>query len=195
MAIKDDKDSYRTMVLRHWKDYERGKPSWMEPTPALKESGYIYIVGIRNEHMDTHMVANDTVRVKIGKTRTPPKQRLSQMQTGSPEELMVVDFEWFPVVDWYETYLFTRLQNRHTRREWFTMDRDELDELCEIIGEDAEYLYHGFNFWTHEETKYRGSRVEGLFDPCVPAQLNEMYRYYREWKQNEQTPLFAERKP
>lgn len=166
---------YQECVRRQWTAYECGTPSWIRPCRKLTSSGYIYMVAYAHEYENDDC---DTVRVKIGKTTTTPKQRLEQMRTGSPDELILIDADWFPVMHEYERWIHARLRNRRVRGEWFLLTRDELDDLSEGLDADADWLYHGFNFWSHDPI-VEGSRVDGLFDPEIPAHLTEMYRRYQ----------------
>ncbi len=68
--------------------------------------------------------------VKIGHTTRPIDERLTDLQTGSPEELELIALESGDFLT--EQWLHDLFKKQHHRGEWFTLD-DELSNYIECL--------------------------------------------------------------
>jgi Meiotically Up-regulated Gene 113 (MUG113) protein len=69
--------------------------------------------------------------VKIGFTTKHPKERLRQLQTGSPTELILMG--WFPANQKQERALHDKLDEHRLTGEWFTTEAVETDAFREAL--------------------------------------------------------------
>ena len=95
--------------------------------------GFIYLI----------MEVSDEERYKIGRTNTPIEQRMGNLQTGNPNELVLLDsFETKnPVL--LEKMLHVKYRNKNVLNEWFDLDMDDIkgfQETCRRLDETIKSL-------------------------------------------------------
>lgn len=100
--------------------------------------GFIYLIN-----------KNDTNLYKIGVTKNEVKKRLKQLQTGSSEELILVENYKTDFYFKIERMLHRLYNNKHIHGEWFELNDEEVldflsvckkyDGICEILEKENSY--------------------------------------------------------
>ena len=87
--------------------------------------------------------------IKIGFTTKHPKERLKQLQTGSPTELVLLG--WFPANQRQERVLHEKLAEHRLTGEWFTLEAAE----AEAFRSSLHYMVINNALTGHERTWMR----------------------------------------
>lgn len=102
--------------------------------------GYVYL--IRQGQSDLY---------KIGHTTKKPENRLKELQTGNPEDLVLINYFQSKYFKDIETLMHTHNKKFHVIREWFRFDLSiETDFLseCQKKEPNAKFI--------HEQKKEQG---------------------------------------
>ena len=86
-------------------------------------------VSNRDRHVYILKVKN---RYKIGITKNLEK-RLRELQTGNPDEIMLVCANFIPNASELEANLHRELAHYRIRGEWFQLPDEELEKAIEIV--------------------------------------------------------------
>ena len=87
------------------------------------------------------LLAPHSLCVKIGFTTHRPQHRVTSLQSGSPEPLMLLGSVAGEI--WLERGLHKRFKDLHVRGEWFALKPDLRDWLLTWIDEDGQRLLYG----------------------------------------------------
>lgn len=93
------------------------------------EAAYIYLIRKETTHI-----------YKIGLTRQNPKDRLVQLQCGSPDVLCLVAFKKIQNASGVERNLHRRYKERHIRGEWFQLLDAEIASLSTWFDSEENYV-------------------------------------------------------
>ena len=105
-------------VIVHPEEYKTSNPATLKSSSPEKDDVWIYF--IKQNTVNGH--------IKIGLSHGSPKNRMAQLQTGSPVELNLLHF--FKAERKVESELHARFMHIHERGEWFR----ETEELLDFIS-------------------------------------------------------------
>ena len=89
-------------------------------------TGCVYFINIEN-----------TTKFKIGYTKHKPESRLSNLQTGCPEKLILFRYVMCNDPIKLEKYLHECFDDNKIRGEWYNMDHDDVEKLSEFLKNDS----------------------------------------------------------
>lgn len=97
-----------------------------------KSSGYVYLI------CDP---ASD--KFKIGMTKGPIEERISELQTGNPNELFISDYHYTNYPYRVESMLHSRYKSQNVLNEWFDLSSSDVSGFkneCNKIEDIIETL-------------------------------------------------------
>lgn len=84
------------------------------------------------------IAAREAKAVKIGVTEQSLEDRLSQLKTGSPHELEVIDWYETGLAREVESFIHNHIEKKdeisHKKGEWFKIEKEEIDQTLEMIS-------------------------------------------------------------
>ena len=87
-------------------------------------------------------INNDTL-YKIGITKRDVSERIKELKTGNAAELSIVNIFESKWAFKIETNLHESYQNKNVRREWFRLNKEDVDNFtkrCQLIHDNFELL-------------------------------------------------------
>lgn len=120
---------------------------------AMKNMGCVYFINVQDRDL-----------FKVGKTKGKPEHRLNQLQTGSPDNLVL--FGAIKTIDpvKLEREIHQKLKDCHCRGEWYHMD----SKTAELFLAQ----YNGFQVWLKQ--------FEGNDDSCGDFARDAKYAFETE---------------